>query len=302
MNQSSLVTVNILSFNRKDELRNTLNKVYEQDYKNIEVIVVDNASSDGSQEMVEREFSSVHLIKLKKNIGIAGWNEGFKIANGEYVLVLDDDSYPEEYAIEIAVNEISSNQLYGIIAFSVFNLERKEYETQNFIEGEVKAFIGCGALIRKTLFSIVGFYSELFFIYLHEEDFCIRVIDKGYRILFFPKSKVIHLNSKKNRMINSSKVDKRRYYYGLRNILIFLFLYFNTSKVLTRMIKISIGRILFGISHGCFFAAINAILSFLYHMVNIYKQRSVVSIQTQEYFQYGRILGGILYWEDKKNK
>jgi len=71
MSEEPLVTVNILSYNRKDELRFTLTKVYEQDYKNIEVIVVDNASSDGTLEMVEEEFPNVKLIKLDKNIGIA---------------------------------------------------------------------------------------------------------------------------------------------------------------------------------------------------------------------------------------
>ncbi len=88
-----LVTVNILSFNRKEELRITLTKVFEQDYKNIEVIVVDNSSSDGSQKMVREEFPSVNIIELNENIGIAGWNKGFEIAKGKYVLVLDDDSY-----------------------------------------------------------------------------------------------------------------------------------------------------------------------------------------------------------------
>ncbi len=93
MNENPLVTVNILSFNRREELRNTLTKVFEQDYKNIEIIVVDNASSDGSSEMVKNEFPDVQLIQLEENIGIAGWNEGFKAAKGVYVLVLDDDSY-----------------------------------------------------------------------------------------------------------------------------------------------------------------------------------------------------------------
>ncbi|MEO8232502.1 MAG: glycosyltransferase, partial [Ignavibacteriota bacterium] len=64
MNDNPLVTVNILSFNRKDELRNTITKVYEQDYKNIEVIVVDNASSDDSAEMVRTEFPEVQLIQM----------------------------------------------------------------------------------------------------------------------------------------------------------------------------------------------------------------------------------------------
>jgi len=56
-NQNPLVTVNILSYNRKDELRVTLQKVFEQGYKNVEVIVVDNASADGTPEMVELRFS-----------------------------------------------------------------------------------------------------------------------------------------------------------------------------------------------------------------------------------------------------
>ena len=72
MSIQPLVTINILSYNRKDELRHTLTKVFEQDYKNIEVIIVDNASNDGSSQMVEKEFFGVNLIKLNKNIGIAG--------------------------------------------------------------------------------------------------------------------------------------------------------------------------------------------------------------------------------------
>ncbi|HSL90776.1 MAG TPA: glycosyltransferase [Ignavibacteriaceae bacterium] len=71
MNENPLVSVNILSYNRKDELRNTLQKVFEQDYKNIEVIVVDNASNDGSDDMVKQEYPDAQLIQLKKNIGIA---------------------------------------------------------------------------------------------------------------------------------------------------------------------------------------------------------------------------------------
>ena len=99
MNYQPLVTVNILSFNRIDELRNTLTKVYEQDYKNIEVIVVDNASSDGSSEMVNNEFPSVQLIQMEKNIGIAGWNEGFKVAKGGDVFVLGDDAFSDKKLI-----------------------------------------------------------------------------------------------------------------------------------------------------------------------------------------------------------
>ena len=110
MNHRLFVTVNILSHNRKNELRHTLTKIYEQDYKNIEIIVVDNASSDGTPIMVETEFPEVKLIKLYKNIGIAGWNKGFEVASGEYILVLDDDSYPGSDTINKALNCIRSEE------------------------------------------------------------------------------------------------------------------------------------------------------------------------------------------------
>ena len=77
--------------------------------------------------MVEREFPSVHLIKLKKNIGIAGWNEGFKIAKGEYVLVLDDDSYPDADTISNGMDYLIELKNFGILAISIYNLKDKKF-------------------------------------------------------------------------------------------------------------------------------------------------------------------------------
>lgn len=295
-----LVTINILSYNRKDDLRNTLQKVYAQNYKNIEVIVVDNNSSDGSAELVESKFPDVKLIRLKKNTGIAGWNEGFKVAKGEYVLVLDDDSYPEENTLRKALAVILNDPKCGVVACSVFNFRKKEYETKSFLTAKVKAFIGCGALISKSLFDIVGYFSKIFFIYLHEEDFSIRVIENGYNINYVSEAVIIHNNSPEHRLINRREIDYRRYYFGLRNILIFLFLYFNLFKVVMRMIKISFGRLLFGIRYHCFLTALRAIVSFLIMIPTLYKQRNVVSIQTQKYYEFGKILGGIFYSENEK--
>lgn len=193
MNENPLVTVNILSFNRKDELRNTLTKVFEQDYKNIEVIVVDNASSDGSSEMVKNEFPAVQLIKIQKNIGIAGWNEGFKVAKGEYVLVLDDDSYPEKIALVKVVNILSENIKVGIVALNIFDKSRNIYETKDFIP-PFKDFIGCGALIRGECVDKIGGFDSRFFIYAHETDFSIRVLNAGYLIDYCKDAMVFHRN------------------------------------------------------------------------------------------------------------
>src|SRR2546423_3826789 len=88
------VSIIILSYNTKDFLRNCLQSVYIRLHElNYEVIVVDNASSDGSAQMVKKEFPKAHLIENKKNVGFAaGNNIGAKRAKGDYILLLNSDT------------------------------------------------------------------------------------------------------------------------------------------------------------------------------------------------------------------
>ncbi len=91
-----LVTVNILAYNRREEVRQTLQKITTElayPRERLEVIVVDNASTDATRDMLAREFPSVRLIANPSNEGIAGWNRGFEAGRGDYFLVLDDDCY-----------------------------------------------------------------------------------------------------------------------------------------------------------------------------------------------------------------
>ena len=192
MENNPLVTVNILSFNRKDELRITLTKVFEQDYNNIEVIVVDNASTDGSPEMVEKEFPNVILIKLNKNIGIAGWNEGFKIAKGEYVLVLDDDAYPKNNSIELALNKLENNELAACVAFNIFDLNSKTYYWSTTwlpsykIRGDIYCpmFVGCAAMFSQNKLNFIEPMPKNYFLYQHELPVGADISIKGYKIIF----------------------------------------------------------------------------------------------------------------------
>src|SRR4051794_16334601 len=97
-----LVTVAILAYNRRDALAVTLDKVLgELDHPadRLEVIVVDNASDDGTAEMVRERFPSVTVIRNEENVGIGGWNRAFEAGRGDWFLVLDDDCYPPPDAL-----------------------------------------------------------------------------------------------------------------------------------------------------------------------------------------------------------
>ena len=90
------VTIVFVVFNRRDELRESLTRMLAQseyDRDRVDVIVVDNASTDGSAAMVREEFPQVQVIVRDENIGASAWNDGFAVARGDFVLILDDDCY-----------------------------------------------------------------------------------------------------------------------------------------------------------------------------------------------------------------
>jgi len=290
MIETPLVTVNILSYNRKEELRNTLTKIYEQDYKKIEVIVVDNASSDGTPEMVEEEFADVKLIKLDKNIGIAGWNKGFEAANGEYVLVLDDDSYPDFMSIQKALDCTMKDENIGIIYMPIYNLFNNKFEGNNIDVNNPLTFIGCGGLIKSEVFTKVGMYNDLLFLYEHEIEFSMRVYNEEFVIKYCPDATVYHENSLKNRKIKN-KVDPRKIYFISRNYIIILFLHFSFVNFLFFVPQLIIGRMISALFQSAFYPTIKGFARSLCLLPRLIRNRSVLKKRIQQLYNSGNYMG-----------
>jgi hypothetical protein len=114
-----LVSVVMVCYNRRDDVREGLKRLSEQSYGDIEVIAVDNASTDGTREMIREEFPPVRVIEIPVNAGVAAYNAGFRAARGKYVLILDDDSFPAADAIGRMVEEFERDPLMGVAAFDV---------------------------------------------------------------------------------------------------------------------------------------------------------------------------------------
>lgn len=263
-NITPLVTVNILSFNRKNELRITLTKVFDQDYKNIEVIVVDNASSDGTQEMVKNEFPVVKLIGLKENIGIAGWNEGFKVAKGEYVLVLDDDAYPTKNVVKLVVQDFLNYPQHGAIALKVLNIYNNNtikpfpggwvpINIENKLDWHL--ILGCAFALRKKIY-IDNLFVQKYFINFHEFPIILQIEKSGYKIKYSEQAVVYHMNQK------SFKINKEKECFHFRNMINFIYHHFSKPKNITLLLKIVIFFFSSSIRRGwfiCYLKAIRAI-------------------------------------------
>jgi len=291
MESNPLVTINILSFNRKNDLFNTLTKVYEQDYQNIEVIVVDNASVDGTQSMVRSSFPSVRLIELQKNIGITGWNEGFKAAKGEYILFLDDDSFPINKTISKGLFALSENINLGIVAFNVWNTRYKFCETQNYDETDSLLFCGCGVLIQREVFNRINGYDKNYFIYQNELDFAIRAYNAGYKLQYLKDAIIYHNQSQVARMDNDQSpfLSRFRYHHHFLGYYIYLIKNFNSIYFLRYSFKWTINRLIICFKYPYFFTFLKVILKILIITPRLIKERKVLNYEVQKHYYFGNM-------------
>ncbi len=196
MNKSAMVSVVILTWNRKDDLRFTLERLMREAYAPLEVIVVDNNSTDGTAAMMATDFPQCHYLPQNENLGIAGYNIGFKAATGEYIVVLDSDSYPARDAITRMVDVFGRHPEAGIVAFDVHADVRGETEAvPDPAVSEVYGYHGAGAGIRRAVFEKTGYWWEPLFLYFNEMDHALRAMHEGFAILHSPSVRAYHKSS-----------------------------------------------------------------------------------------------------------
>lgn len=224
------VSVVIVNWNTCGILRDCLCSVFEQT-KNIEfeVIVIDNVSTDGSVEMVKKDFPQVKLIENSENRGFAAANnQGIAIAKGRYVVLLNPDTVVLDNAIEKTLSFadkqpesavvgcrvlnpdrtlqptcfmfpsilnmlLSSTYLYKLFPKSrFFGRERMTWWDRNDVR-EVDVVTGCFMLVRREAIEQVGLLDERFFVYCEETDWCYRFKQTGWKIMYTPCANIIHL-------------------------------------------------------------------------------------------------------------
>lgn len=217
MDTTPFVSLIILTWNRKEDLKEILNRIGEIRYSSLEVLVVDNNSTDGTDILVQNEFPHSVYVKLDENRGIAGYNRGIQKAKGKYLVFLDSDSFPASHSISKMVHLFETHPQVGAIAFDVHHSETwTEDVSQNPDPArltQVSGYNGAGAGFRSSLFEKTGLLEENLFLYANEIDHSIRILNAGYRILYSPEIVAYHKNSTSSRMSTSAP------YFFTRNLL-----------------------------------------------------------------------------------
>lgn len=194
---SPTVTIVFLVFNRREQLRTSLQQMLvESDYEagRVEVVVVDNASADGSAEMVAREFPGVRLVRRRENSGVSGINDGFAVATGEWVLALDDDCYLPPDGLRRAVAAAAEHRA-DLVSFGVVSSSDPDLRFDRGYRTGLLSFWGCAVLIRREVLDELGGYDPAIFVWANELEFMVRFFDRAFRHLHLPEVVAVHMKA-----------------------------------------------------------------------------------------------------------
>ncbi len=223
------VSVIIVSWNAKEHLQNCLRSLNDPGcrYKQ-EVIVVDNASTDGTVDLVEEQFPEVTLIKNSGNLGFARANNiGIRASSGGYVCLINSDVILLDNCIGKLMRFMGSHPSAGLVGPKILNpdrtlqascrhfpaiwnnvcqalglnylFRRSAFFSEPFMKywahdkvRKVDVITGCFWMVRRKAIDEVGLLDEDFFIYGEDIDWCRRFHDAGWDVMFYPETEAIH--------------------------------------------------------------------------------------------------------------
>jgi len=245
------VLIVIVNWNGKDILQECLESIKKLTYprERYKILVIDNASSDGSQQFVSQQYPDCSLFENNTNIGyVKAVNQGIEYglqAETDYIWIFNNDVVVEENSLKKLVEVGEENEKIGVIApviycyddpekidnigysinFWIGRLKKLKYgqdvfKNHNERIADIDSILGCSNLIKTTVFKKVGLLRPLYELYFEETDFNTRVRRKNLRVVVVKEAKVLHKNAS-----TMNKFIFRRAYLLLRNL--FLFELFN---------------------------------------------------------------------------
>jgi GT2 family glycosyltransferase len=204
-----LLSVVIVNWNRKDDVLRAIQSLKDQSHRELEIIVVDNHSDDGSQQAIRDKFPDVILMEMphSKFSACYTFNIGMEAAKGEVVAIMDNDATFEKDWAELAIRHLNENKDVGAVTSKIVNVYKEhfffQYETwpdySDEKEYDIYTFRGCAFAMRGDLLRKIGAYPEEYEIYANEDDLAARIWAAGYKIRYYADLSANHYTSKVQR-------------------------------------------------------------------------------------------------------
>jgi GT2 family glycosyltransferase len=208
-------SVIIVNMNGREDLERCLPAIMRQDYDNCEILLIDNASTDGSCEYVARAFPEVRIVRNDANLGYAGANNiGFQLARGEYLAVLNPDTEVRAGWLRELVLALDAHPEAGLATPKILMMDEPslvntcgnnititgltfcrglDEPAESFERLEaVSAVSGAAFVIRRSVLEAIGGFDEDFFMYFEETDLSLRAALAGFACLYVPTSVILH--------------------------------------------------------------------------------------------------------------
>jgi len=253
-NNMPKISIVIVNWNGKEYIRQCLRSIIASNYPKdkLEIIVVDNASNDGSDQIIAREFPEVTLIRNEQNLGFCEANNiGIRHSKGDIIVLLNNDTFVHnEWLNEIV--KIINDPHVGIIGCKLLHPDGKIIQScgckelfpgywihiaagltinEFRMEEEFEVDYVCGAAmaVKRELFDKIGLLDSKFFSYVEDVDICYRARSAGYKVIIAPKAIVYHYGS-----ASWKKFPLKRFLLDYRNR--FFFIYKNYPKKLLKYV------------------------------------------------------------------
>lgn len=244
------VSIIIVNYNGGDVIVDCLASIFQHfTQPQVEVIVVDNDSRDGSPELIEQKFPQVKLLRQSDNLGFGAANNiGANQAQGTYLFLLNSDTLIQANILPAFIDKLESLPDMGIVGPRLLNPDgsfqlstayeiglwgewrtlqevrqyrqpanrsalAQQYDTDQFVE----IVVGAAMLMRRSHFMQIGGFDESFFMYFEESDLCQRFRDAGYRLLYTPDVSLVHIGGYSVAQVAGKMAAEyrrsQRYYY-----------------------------------------------------------------------------------------
>jgi len=239
------VSIIVANYNGKDVIKSCLQSLERLNYPSYEIIVVDDASTDNSAQIIEEDFPKVKLLKLSKNLGLAGANNaGFNLARGDIIVFdLNNDEVVHEDWLTKLVGALVSSPDIGITCGKRYQLDKdfnrgdiilSAGSRMNPVTAECEP-VGYGSkdseeysipkesdfatvlVIKREVLQRIGLFDSAFRNYYEDSDLSIRAKKTGYKIFYVPHAKSWHIGAS-----SFGKDSYRRYYFIRRNQIRFI--------------------------------------------------------------------------------